>query len=62
MNANYSTPARARVAAFIGAILTSAIVLGSTVAGMQPQGEDSANLAALERVTISASSSKTTAR
>jgi hypothetical protein len=62
MNANYSTPARARIAAFIGAVLTSTVVLGSTVAGMQPQGEDGANLAARERVMVSAASSTTTAR
>ena len=53
MNANYSTPATARIAAFLGAVLTSAIVLGSTVAGMQPRDDANANLLALQRTTVS---------
>ena len=48
MNANYSTSVQARVAAFVGAVLTSAVVLGSTVAGMQPKDE-ALHLMALER-------------
>jgi hypothetical protein len=57
MNANYSTPfsttVKARVAAFVGAVLTSALVLGSTVAGMQPKDE-AVHLMALERAAASA--------
>jgi uncharacterized membrane protein len=48
MNAHYSTPAKARVAAFVAAVLTSVLVLGSTVAGMQPKDE-ALHLMALER-------------
>jgi hypothetical protein len=57
MNANFSTPfsttVRARVAAFVGAVLTSALVLGSTLAGMQPKDE-AVHLMALERAAASA--------
>jgi uncharacterized membrane protein len=53
MNAHYSTPAKARVAAFVAAVLTSALVLGSTVAGMQPKDE-AQHLMALERAHSSA--------
>jgi len=55
MNANYSTSLQARLTAFAVAVLTSGVVLGSTVAGMQPRDE-AANpqLIALERITIRA--------
>ena len=53
MNASYSTPVKARVAAFVGAVITSALVLGSTVAGMQPKDE-AVHLMALERAAASA--------
>jgi hypothetical protein len=57
MNADYSkpfsTPVKARVAAFVGAVLTSALVLGSTVAGLQPKDE-AVHLMALERAAASA--------
>jgi len=53
MNAHYSTPVKARVAAFVGAVITSALVLGSTVAGMQPKDE-ALHLMALERAHVSA--------
>jgi hypothetical protein len=53
MNAHYSTPVKARVAAFVGAVITSALVLGSTVAGMQPKDE-AVHLMALERAAASA--------
>jgi hypothetical protein len=57
MNANFSTPfsttVKARVAAFVGAVLTSAVVLGSTVAGMQPK-DGAVHLMALERAAASA--------
>jgi hypothetical protein len=62
MNANYATPARVKLTAFVGAILASVVVLGSTVAGMQPTDEFNANLVALERVVITAASSPTTTR
>jgi hypothetical protein len=52
MNANFSTPVKARVAAFVGAVITSALVLGSTVAGMQPK-DGAVQLAALERAAAS---------
>jgi hypothetical protein len=58
MNANYTIPARARLAAFVGAVLASALVLGSTVAGMQPKDEASANLVALHRVSVSATATR----
>jgi hypothetical protein len=53
MNANYTSPA-ARIAAFLGAVLTSAVILGSTVAGMQPREDASASLVALQRATAHA--------
>ena len=51
MNANHKTPAAARIAALLGAVLTSALVRGSTVAGMQPRDDANANLLALQRTT-----------
>jgi hypothetical protein len=54
MNANYTTSVQARVAAFVGAVLTSAVVLGSTVAGLQPKDE-ALHLMALERAQATAS-------
>jgi hypothetical protein len=62
MNANYSTSARVKLTAFVGAILASVVVLGSTVAGMQPTDEFNANLVAMERVVITAASSPTATR
>ena len=57
MNANFSTPfsttVKACVAAFVGAVLTSALVLGSTVAGMQPK-DGAVHLMVLERAAASA--------
>jgi len=55
MNANFTAPAKARIAAFAAAALTSAIVLGATVLGMQ-SGSQTADLqvVALERVVVSA--------
>jgi len=53
MNANYTTSVQARVAAFVGAVLTSAVVLGSTVAGLQPKDE-ALHLMALERAHLTA--------
>ena len=37
-----------------GRVLTSAVVLGSTVAGMQPRDEAGMQVIALERVTVTA--------
>jgi hypothetical protein len=43
-------------------VLASVVILGSTVAGMQPTDEFNANLVALERVVITAASSPTATR
>jgi hypothetical protein len=55
MNANFTTSLPTRLTAFAVAVLTSAVVLGSTLAGMQPR-DDAANpqLIALDRITIRA--------
>lgn len=47
------TPA-ARFAALAMALVASAVVLGSTVAGMQPGDHTGLEMVALERVTITA--------
>jgi hypothetical protein len=62
MNANYSTPARVKLSAFVGAVVASVVILGSTVAGMQPTDEFNGQLVALERVVITAASSPTATR
>ena len=62
MNAHYSTPARLKLSAFIGAVVASVVILGSTVAGMQPTDEFNANLVAMERIVITAASSATATR
>jgi hypothetical protein len=54
MNATYTTSVATKLAAFAVAVVTSAVVLGSTVAGMQPRDEAGMNVIALERVTITA--------
>jgi hypothetical protein len=54
MNASYTASFAARLAAFAAAVLTSAAVLGSTVAGMQPHEQSNIPVVALERVTITA--------
>src|SRR5262245_32386145 len=54
MNAAYTASLSARFAAFAAAVLTSAVVLGSTMAGMQPDEDTSAPVVALERVTVTA--------
>jgi hypothetical protein len=54
MNATYTTSLPARFAAFAVALLTSAVVLGSTVSGMQPRSDDFSQVVALERITITA--------
>jgi hypothetical protein len=53
MNANYTTPATTRIAAFLAAVITSAVVLGSTVAGMQPHEDANSSLLALQRTSAS---------
>jgi hypothetical protein len=54
MNATYTTSVAAKLTAFAVAFVTSAVVLGSTVAGMQPRDDVAQNVVALERVTITA--------
>jgi hypothetical protein len=55
MNATYIAPTRTRIAAFTAAILTSTVVLGATVLGMQPAGQGAdLQIVALERVVVSA--------
>jgi len=54
MNATYTTSALTRATAFVVAALTSAVVLGSTVAGMQPRDDAGMQVIALERVTVTA--------
>jgi hypothetical protein len=54
MNANANTSAVTKMTAFILAVLTSAVVLGSTVAGLQPKDDAGAHVVAMERVTITA--------
>jgi hypothetical protein len=57
MSADFSTtfspPVRACVAAFVGAVIASALVLVSTVAGMQPK-DGAVHLLALERAAAGA--------
>lgn len=56
MNATYTTSVKARVTAFVFALATTAVVLGSTVVGMQSRDDGaSANFIAAERVTVTAS-------
>lgn len=43
MNASFAAPTQTRIAAFAAAILTSTVVLGATVLGMQ-SGAQSADL------------------
>ena len=54
MNATYTASVAARLVAFAAAIITSAVVLGSTVAGMQPRDDAGMQVIALERVTVTA--------
>jgi len=55
MNASFSAPTQTRIAAFAAALLTSTVVLGATVLGMQ-SGAQSADLqvVALDRVVVTA--------
>lgn len=54
MNATYTTSLQTRLVAFAVAALTSAVVLGSTVAGLTPDEPSNTPVIALERVTITA--------
>ena len=54
MNSASTASVSARVTALVVAVLTSAVVLGSTVAGMQPRDEAGLQVIALERVTVTA--------
>ncbi len=54
MKTTYTTSLPARLVAFAVALLTSALVLGSTVAGMQPHDAGNLDVVALERITITA--------
>jgi hypothetical protein len=55
MNASFAAPTPTRIAAFAAAILTSTVVLGATVLGMQSAGPGADHqVVALERVVISA--------
>jgi hypothetical protein len=52
MNATYATPMKTRLVAAFLAFVTSAVVLGSTVAGFQPASDST--LVVLDRVTVRA--------
>ena len=55
MNATATPSFSTRLTAFVVALLASSVVLGSTVAGMQPREEGaSQHVVALERVTVTA--------
>lgn len=55
MNATATPSFSTRLTAFVVALLASAVVLGSTVAGMQPREAGvSQDVIALERVTVTA--------
>lgn len=55
MNPLKNLTAASRLAAFAMAVVTSAVVLGSTVAGMQPASPDSSlQVVAFERITVTA--------
>jgi hypothetical protein len=55
MNATFTAPTQTRITAFAAAILTSTVVLGATVLGMQSAGQGTdLQVVALERVVVSA--------
>jgi len=55
MNTTFTAPIKTRIAAFAAAILTSTVVLGATVLGMQSGGQDAdLQVVALERVVVTA--------
>jgi len=51
-----NAPIATRIAAFAAALLTSTVVLGATVVGMQPEDHSSLQVIALERVVVTAPS------
>lgn len=54
MNPLKTLTSASRLAAFAMAVVTSAVVLGSTVAGMQPAADSGLQVVALERITVTA--------
>lgn len=54
MYATDTVSVAAKLAAFAVALVANVIVLGSTVAGMQPRDDATQNVATLERVTVTA--------
>lgn len=56
MNANFTTSLKTRLIAFAVAVLASTVVLGGTVAGMQPSAESTMQVIALDHVTVRATS------
>lgn len=56
MNAHIAAPLATRLAAFAAAVLTSTVVLGATVLGMQPGEEQNLQVVAIERVVVTAPS------
>lgn len=56
MNSLKTLTSASRLAAFAMAVVTSAVVLGSTVAGMRPAADSSLQVVALERITVTAPS------
>jgi len=54
MNTPKTLTSASRLVAFAMAVVTSAVLLGSTVAGMQPAGDNGLQVVAMERVTVTA--------
>ena len=54
MNANFTAPTATRIAAFAAAILTSTVVLGATVLGMQSGSQPADLQVAFDRVVVTA--------
>jgi len=55
MNATFTATTRTRIAAFAAAILTSAVVLGTTVLGMASNSPDAGlHVASIDQVVVSA--------
>jgi len=54
MNATFTAPTATRIAAFAAAVLTSAVVLGATVLGMQAGNATDLQVVALDRVVVTA--------
>jgi len=55
MNATFAAPTGTRIAAFAAAVLTSTVVLGATVLGLQATGHGAdLQVVALDRVVVTA--------